>query len=562
MSMCRRSNLKSSATSFFMVLLLSIPKLHASDVLLVHGRVYTAASDGTWAQALALTGDHIDAVGSDAKIMGMKTAATKVIDLKGKMVIPGVTDNHVHIWFGSLALHGFNFSTPEGNITPDDRDLFVSKIKEFAASHPQATVLIGRATFSNGVGAIPAPSKSILDEAVPDRPLVIHATSEHTLFVNTKALAMAGIGDEPLADPAEEMYVGRDAHGHPTGILREAAMEAMERGIPDPGVEEKVKILMEGEQYLNSFGITSVVLATGGLKDLEAYDALRKRGVLTLRMRQAFGTVAVNHHLNPKFLADLETARSTYHDDWISANMVKFFMDGAPSAPLYSTEEYSSIVKALDTRGYQVMSHALSAAAAKVVLDGDEAVEKANGPKDRRFRMEHAGRIDPQDLPRFAALKIIPSMQPAFCCYLPNPSLPGYTPGKSNQWNTLEKSGATLEFSSDWPCSWPPSPILGIQQGTERYLRRRVTSTGALDALKSDDDPEERVTAEQGLLAYTRNAAFANKTEKKLGTLEAGKLADLVVLSQDFLAVPSDQIGKTKVLTTMVGGKVVYGKLE
>ena len=539
-----------------------VPMVHASDVLLLHGHVYTAATSGPkWAEAIAITGDHIDAVGSEAEIEKMKTAKTKVIDLGGKTVIPGVTDNHVHLWFGSLALHGFNFSTPEYNITADaDPQLFASKIKEYAASHPKEAVLIGRAFFSNGV-TTPAPTRAVLDKIIPDRPLVIHATSEHTLWLNSKALALAGITKKPLPEEAEEKYVLRDAQGEPTGILREAAMEVMERAIPDPPLDEKMQILSAGEHYLNSFGITSVVLATGGLKDLAAYNELRKRGELTLRTRQAFGAVAVNHHWSPQFLADLEKARATYHDDWISANMVKFFMDGAPSAPLYTTAEYAHIVGELDKRKFQVMSHALSPAAAKVVLDGDEMVEKEDGPRDRRFRMEHAGRVNAEDLPRFASLKVIPSMQPAFCCYkggMPSP----YAQGKANQWESLEKSGATLEFSSDWPCSWPPSPILGVQQATLRRIRRTVTATGPVGPVLSDDEPEEKITVEQAVVAYTRSAAYANFTEKKLGTLEAGKLADLAVVSKDIFSLPHEEIGTATVTATMVGGKVVYGKLQ
>ena len=538
------------------------PMVHASDLVLVHGHIYTAAATGPkWAQAIAITGDHIDAVGSDADIQRMKTAKTKVIDLGGKTVIPGITDNHVHLWFGSLALHGFNFSTPEYNITADaDPQLFASKIKEYAARHPKEAVLIGRAAFSNGV-TTPAPNKATLDKIISDRPLVIHATSEHTLWVNSKALALAGITKKPLADEAEEKYILRDAQGEPTGVLREAAMEIMERALPDPPVDEKMAILSGGEHYLNSFGITSVVLATGGLKDLAAYGELRKRGELTLRMRQSFGAVAVNHHWTPQFLADLEKARATYHDDWISANMVKFFMDGAPSAPLYSTQEYAHIVQELDKRNFQVMSHALSPAAAKVVLDGDEIVEKQDGPKDRRFRMEHAGRVNAEDLPRFAQLKVIPSMQPAFCCYpggMPSP----YAKGKANQWQSFEKSGAKLEFSSDWPCSWPPSPVLGVQQATLRRIRRTVTATGPTGPITSDDEPEEKLSVEQAVIAYTRNAAYANFTEKKLGTLETGKLADLAVLSKDIFALPHEDIGTATVTATVVGGKVVYGKLQ
>ena len=407
----------------------------------------------------------------------------------------------------------------------------------------------------------PAPNRAFLDKIIPNRPLVIHATSEHTLWVNSKALALAGITSKPLTDPEVNKYVLRDAKGEPTGVLREAAMEVMEQALPDFPLDEKAEIFCAGEQYLNSLGITSVVLATGGLKDLAAYDALRKRGMLTLRTRQAFGAVAVNHHWTPQFLADLEKARTTYHDDWISANMVKFFMDGAPSAPLYTTQEYAHIVGELDKRGFQVMSHALSPAAAKVVLDGDEQVEKLNGPRDRRFRMEHAGRVNPEDLPRFAKLGVIPSMQPAFCCYpggMPSP----YAKGKANQWQSLEKSGAILEFSSDWPCSWPPSPILGIQQATLRRIRRTVTPTGPIGPIVSDDEPDEKISVEQAVIAYTRNAAYANFTDKKLGTLEKGKLADLAVLSKDIFTLPLEDIGTTKVTATMVGGKVVYGKLQ
>jgi predicted amidohydrolase YtcJ len=536
--------------------------VQASDLLLVHGHIYTAAASGQkWAEAIAITGDHIDAVGSDSEILRQKTAGSKVIDLQGKTVIPGITDNHVHIWFGALALHGVNLSTPESNITAqNDPQLFASKIKAYAASHPKEPVIIGRAQFPNGVKSPynpgPWPTRAFLDKILPDRPLVIHSTGEHALWVNSKALELAGITKKPLADPQEEETILRDANREPTGVLRNASMEAMERAIPDPPLDEKLALLTAAEHYLNGFGITSVVLATGGLKDLAAYDALRKRGELTLRMRQAFAQVAVNHHWTPQFLADLEKARTTYHDDWISADMVKFFMDGGPEPPLYTTEDFAQIVAELDKRGFHVMTHATNPASTKVALHGYEEVEKQDGPKDRRFRIEHAGSPYPEDFPLFAKLGVIPSMQPAFCCTA------GATSPKTNQWNSLEKSGATLEFSSDWPCTWPPSPILGIQQGTLRRVRPIVTPTGPTSPIVSDDEPQEKITVEQAVLAYTRSAAYANFTDKKLGTLEAGKLADLAVLSKDVFSLPHEEIGTTKVTATMVGGKVVYGRLQ
>lgn len=523
----------------------------ASDLILTNGRIYTAGA-GKWAEAIAITGEKIEKVGTAATVMATRTANTKVVDLGGRMVIPGITDDHTHIWFGSLALNSFNFSTPELNITPEaNRDLFIAKIKEYAAKNREEPILFGRTVFSRGTPE-PGPGLAILDQAVPDKPLIIHHTSEHALYVNSKALAMAGITDKPLPNPREEMYIERDANGRPTGLVRETAMDVVERSLPRMSMEDQVRILKAGTQYLNSFGITSAVALTGGLDDLKAFGELRKRGELTLRVRQGFASVAVNHQLTPKFLADLETARSTWHDDWISANIVKFFMDGAPTPPLYEAAEYNKLLIELDKRGFQLTSHALSVPGAKMAIDGYQAVEAANGKKDRRVRIEHGSMLDPADIPRLAQLGVVISTQPAFCCAPDRPS---------NPWNTLAKSGVTLVFSSDWPCSWPPSPMLGIEQAAMRYVRRPVTANGPTGEIATDNMPQERVTVEQALLAYTKNAAYANKMDTKLGTLEDGKLADLVVLSQNILTAPVEQVGKTQVVATMVGGRVVFGAL-
>jgi len=527
------------------------PAAQASDLILVNGRVFTAGKAG-WAEAVAITGDRIEKVGTTAEVSATKTAKTKIVDLKGKMVIPGITDNHVHVWFGSLALSNLNLSTPERNITPDDGPAFVKALKDYAAANRDMPILFARASFSRGV-TDPGPNKAILDEAVPDRPLIVHNTSEHVLFVNSKALALAGITDKPLPNPAEEQFIVRDANGQPTGLVRETAMDVIERNLPRMAMEDQVRILKQGQRFLNSFGITSGVALTGGLDDLKAYDELRKRGELTLRIRQGFASVSVNHQLTPKFLADLETARTTYHDDWLSANIVKFFMDGAPTPPLYEASAYTEMVKELDRRGFRIASHALSPPGVKMALDGYQAIEAANGKRDRRLRIEHGSRFDADQLPRFSAMDVIVSTQPAFCCSNERPS---------NPWNSLMKSGATVVFTSDWPCSWPPNPLKGIEQATMRYVGRPVTMNGPTGELASDNMPEERVTAEQALLAYTRDAAFANGTEEKLGTLEAGKLADLVVLSRDILAATPQEIGATEVLATVIGGKLVYGELK
>lgn len=517
----------------------------ASDLILTNGRIYTADAP-KWASAIAITGDTIEAVGTDVQVLKTRTPKTRVVDLKGQMVIPGVTDNHTHIWFGSLALTHLNLSTETENITPeDDPKLYVARIKAYAAAHPNEPIVFARSTFHHN----PGPGLALLDEAVPDRPLVVHHVDEHWLWVNSKALALAGITDKPLPDPVEEKYIERDAHGHPTGVLDEAAQEVMERALPPMPMDEQVRILKVGERYLNSFGVTSAVVLTGGLDDLRALDVLRKQGDLTLRVRQSFAQVAVNHHMTPQFFADLETARSTWHDDWLSANIVKFFMDGDPTPPLYKAQDYNALIKELDKRGYYVVSHALTAEGVKMALDGYQAAQEANGQHDARMRVTHAELINPDDMPRFAQLHVVVSTQPSFCC---EPGQP------DNPWRTIRNTGATIVFDSDWPCSWPPNPIEGIEQVASRWEYRKETPQGFVGPLKSDGVPEA-LTPEQALIGYTRDAAYANHTEAKLGTLTPGKLADLVVLTKNILDLPTDQIHTSHVVATMVGGKVVYG---
>ncbi len=563
---------KMNPTLFVFCALLTASHLFASDVLLIRGHIYTGNPKAPWVQALAITGTRIDQAGIDQEILTRRTAKTQVIDLRGRTVIPGISDSHTHIWFGALALHGFNLSTPEASITPDDPEILIEKIRAYAASHPNDKVLFGRADFSTTPPS--TPTHELLDRAVADRPVVIHHTSEHALWVNAKALALAGITDQPVADPAEEKYIVRDASGHPSGILMEAAMERIERALAaQQPLEEKLALLSDASQYLNRYGITSVVNATGSLPEIELYAALRDRGQLTVRVRMAFGAVAVNHHLTPQFLSDLDQARTLYHDDWVSANIVKFFADGGTGLipPLtYEPAEYKKLVLQLDKRGYQIMTHALRADSARLVLDTYEEAEKINGPRDRRFRIEHADLLRAEEVPRFAKLSVIASMQPSFCCtdngsnYDPRDKTP------TDRWQSLQKSGARLAFGSDWPCTWPPNPFVGIQEAVTRQIWRPATSSGfpggAFDgagqagavATREPYVPKEQLTVEQAVNAYTQGSAYARFSDDRIGTLEPGKEADLAVLSQDIFAVPPEAISKTTVVMTMVGGKVVF----
>jgi predicted amidohydrolase YtcJ len=545
------------AGAFVLAVALLAGRVVASDVILLHGRIYTANLQAPWTEAVAISGARIDAVGPDQEIVKRRNARTKVIDLESRMVIPGIVDSHTHMWFGALALHGFNLSTPEYNITPDSPEAFVDAIKIYAASHPNEAVLYGRGRFRLNV------THAILDSAVADRPLVMHATSEHMLFVNAKALALAGITDRPLADPDDEKLIVRDTGGRPTGVVREGAMRLVTQAMPSMPREEKLALLRDASHYLNRYGITSVANATGDLAEIELYGALRDRGELTVRARTAFGAVSVKHHLTPQLLADLERARRTYHDDWVSANLVKFFADGGDGFA-YDTGEYERLIVALDKRGFNLVTHAIGAVPVHAVLDAYEFLERTNGPRDRRLRMEHLFNISRDDLARFQRLSVTPGMQPGFCCG------PVDAADKTHQWKSLVENGAALTFSSDWPCAFPPDPMTGIQEAVTREVFPEghigvvpPTVFGPHPMSQAASDPRtnsasrERLTVEQALAAYMRGPAAAFMDDR-LGTLEPGKYADLAVLSKDVFKVRPEEIGQIRVWMTIVGGKIVF----
>lgn len=549
------------------------PAVAEDRTLFVHGHIYTADPARPWAQALAVEGSRVAAVGADKDLIARWGAKSRVVDLGGRTVIPGIIDAHMHLLFGALEIAGFNLSTPEHSVTPAQPEALVAAIRAFAQAHPADRILIGRADFGSEMPA--APTRALLDQAVPERPVIVHNSTEHSLWVNGKALALAGITDEPVGDPDEERYVVRDASGHPTGLLLEAAQELMNRAVMRAfSADEKLALLRDATRYLNRFGITSIVNATGDLAEIELYGKLRDRGELTVRTRTAFGAVAVQHRLTPQFLADLDAARNRYHDEWVSANAVKFFADGSSGMypPLvYRAADYRALVLELDKRGYQIMTHAERRDSIHMVLDAYESAVRANGPRDRRLRIEHDFVVSDDDAAREGRIPVIAGVQPAFCCSDVGTSYDPGDPTPSDRWRTLLSLGDTLAFSSDWPCMWPPDPFVNMQQAVTRQIWRSPDTAGIetapLDGANQGGAvaqpgkvyfPEERITVAEAIDAYTGGAAYASFFDDRVGSLRPGKLADLAVLSQDIFAVPAADVGKTRVTLTMLGGKVVY----
>lgn len=569
----RRRRVPHALRAFTLTLLVGLCRpAGASDLLLLHGHIYTGNEHAPWAEALSVRGARIDAIGSDAQLTALRQRKTRVIDLHGRTVIPGIIDAHIHVWLGALAQHGLNLSTAEASVTPDQPQVLIERLRNYAAQHPRDKLLFARADFST----MPpyAPTHELLDRAVDDRPIIVHNISEHAMWLNARALALAGITDEPLLDPVEERNVVRDASGHPTGVVIEGGMEAVERFVRKTlSTEEQLAIIKEAMQVLNGYGVTSVVNATGDMEEIRLYAALRDRGLLTVRTRTAFGAVSVPQRLTPKFLADLEEARSRYHDDWVSANLVKFFADGFTGLlpPLvYRPEEFRTLVMELDRRGYQLMTHATRFDSVTMVLDAYEAAVRANGPRDRRLRIEHSTSVRPADFPRYAALSVINVTSPGFCCGESGTNANPKEPTPSDQWKTFLDDKVVLAFSSDWPCFWPPNPFLSIQEAVTREIWHSDDTANVVD-LPLDGawqagarptgrfyTPEQRLTVRQAVDAYTQGAAYSEFAERQLGTLEVGKLADLVVLSQDVFSVAPARIGATQVVLTLVGGRVVY----
>jgi predicted amidohydrolase YtcJ len=558
--------------ALFVSALVTLAPVAAADTLLVHGHIYTGNPKSPWAESLLVQGERIAAVGTDKALNRWQHGKADVVDLHGQTVIPGIVDSHVHLLYGAYALHGLNLTTPLASITINKSTELVARLKSYAAAHPEDPVILARADFS---AAPPStPNKELLDRAVPDRPVVVHNSSEHSLWVNSAALRMAGVTDYPVADLQEERGIIRDASGHPTGTLIEAGMEIMERAVDAQlPAESKLAMLEIATHYLNSFGITSVVNATGNLAEIRLYATLRERGKLSVRTRTAFGSVAVAHRLTPEFLADLEEARTRYHDQCVSANLVKFFADGFSGLvpPLvYEPHAYEALVTELDHRGYQIMTHAARDDSVHMILDTYQRVAAVNGPRDRRLRIEHADVTDPDDIPRFAKLGVSVVMQPSFCCAAIGLNYDADHPLLTDRWSTFLSDGTTLAFSSDWPCTLPPDPFLGIQQAVTREVWRAADTesivgnpfdgAGQGGAARTGEIyvPEERISVPEAVQAYTLGSAHVAFLDDRVGTLEVGKEADLVVLSQDLFSVPHESIGATRAVMTMVGGQVVY----
>ena len=562
--------------SFLLTVCFSIPLVAAdtpppADTIVTNARIYTMNPQQQWAEAIAIRGEKILAVGDKAKIESYRGRATKVIDAQGRLVLPGFTDCHIHFLDGSLSLVQINLDDAATLADVQQR------VKNYAAAHPEPAWVQGRGWNYTLFGAGGLPDKKYLDEIVPDRPVYLEGFDGHTWWANSKALQLAGIA-KATPDPAGGSFVRDPKTGEPTGAVKEdAADEVVRHAIPRPSKPEVVAALRRGMLEANRVGLVRAISADGvhveggDFENLEVYDELRQSGQLTVRMDVSMRIQPPA--LTAEQLRRIEDAGHRYHDDWVAAGKAKFFLDGvietntaamlAPYADdpsqsghlLWNPDKYMRAVEELDAHGIQVFSHAIGDRSIRLGLDAYENAQKVNHTSDRRHRVEHIEDPAAADLPRFGKLGVIASFQPLHA--YPNDDVLKLWSGNVGPeralrgwpWRTVEKGGGVLAFGSDWPIV-TQNPWPGVQNALTRQTTEGEPAGGWI--------PKERISLADAIRAYTLGAAFAGHREKNEGSLEAGKLADLIVIDRNLFLIEPTEIGKTEVLVTMVGGKVVY----
>lgn len=544
-----------------------------ADLIVVNGRVYTAERGAAMAEAVAVTGNRISKVGTTSEITALRGATTVVIDAGGHAVMPGFNDVHTHLMNGGMDMDNVNLSGA-GTLTDVQQ-----RIRTFAEANRDRSWIRGRGW---GYGAFPnnMPTRQLLDAAIPDRPAVMRCFDGHSIWVNSRALQLAGITKD-TPSPARGEIVKDPVTGEPTGLLKETpAMELVNRVVPKPTRAEQRRGVERATQEALRFGVTSITEAAGTPEAFDVYDEMRRDGSLKLRV---YHSMLVNPGLTEADADRLDALWKSHPDtDFLKTGLIKMFMDGvietntaymlAPyvnqpttGVPNYTPEEFRRMVRLLDRRGWQLMVHGLGDGAVRGVLDGFEDAARVNPApaRGRRHRIEHIETIDLADVPRFGALGVIASMHPGGG-FTPPPSAmpPGSRPpvgpggiwasnigperaARGYLWKSISDAGGVVAFGSDWPVA-----------SLDAFSR----ITSIMNRAPRPGGTDQRLPLAQAVDDYTSRAAYAAFDEKTKGTLAPGMLADIVVMSSDVFAKAPTTRDEATVATTIVDGKVAYRK--
>jgi len=535
------------------------PAADVADRIYVNANIWTGADGRPRAEALATRGGRVLAVGNNLEIRKLAGSRTQIVDLKGRFITPGFIDAHLHFMSGALSLEMVDL-VDAGNVGEIQR-----RLAAYAGSHPDAKWIVGRGwAFSDFPGA--APHRKVLDTVVPDRPALMTDRDGHTVLCNSRALAAAGINRTTQGPPGG--VIERDAGGELTGLLKESAMELVEKLVPPYGAAQKYAALRKAEDLAASCGLTSVQNAGFDLEDLPVYERLlREDGVKT----RFYSALMMVKNPSPEHLARYKKLVSQHHGPLFRFGPVKGLVDGTVDAKtaamlepyttggkgllLWSPEELNRAVAIYDREGFQVMLHAIGDLAVRISLDAFENAANLNRTSGRRHRVEHTEVPDRADLPRFKALGVIASTQAIFASP-DQTTLENFAvvlgPARAalaDSFKLFDDAGAVQAFGSDWPV-FSFDVLRGLYAAVTRMTPQGIPAGGW--------EPQGRICAEAALRHFTRDAAYASFDESFKGTLEAGKAADFVVLSDDILAPPPERILKARVLLTVMSARETY----
>ncbi|UVK40805.1 amidohydrolase [Mesorhizobium sp. AR10] len=550
---------------------------HNADLIVINGRMQTMDDDNPAPEAIAVKDGAIIAIGSRASIEELKGPATEVIDAKGGSVLPGFIEAHMHLFSGAAELAHLQLSGILGF------EALQKATRAYASTRPDAKMLVGQGVDYTVLGAERV-TRHHLDAILPDRPFCMAAPDHHTMWANTRALEMAGILHGRTLGPGNEIVMGADGlaegelrEGEAFGPVLDLAGEDRVRlglatgGEPDPiptAAERAADrdVMRRGLAWCARHGITSIQNMDGNLYQLELLAEIEAEEGLPCRVQIPFH---FKNFMTLDMLDKASTMAERYHSEWLSSGMVKVFYDGVldswtavmvePYAdrpdwvgePLFTPQQFIDLAVAVDRRGLQMAVHSIGDGAVRAVLDGYEAAQKANGKRDSRHRVEHIEVVTAADVPRFAELGVIASMQPPHppgaMDFPLEPTLSRIGPARwplSYAWRTLKNAGARVVFASDWPVS-PIDPILGIQAAV---LRKPW----------ADGDPDQSFSLQESIAGYTVEGAYAEFAEHRKGMLKPGYMADLVVLSADIETTAPEALHTVRPVTTICGGKVTY----